>query len=605
MKGLALFAVDADGRRLWTHRFAGRVVSDNQGPLHLAVGAGRIVLATALEGGVDFGGGRLTTRGGGVLGTDVLVACFDLQGKLLYAQRFGDESPQHLDGVVLSATGEVVLSGTYEGDLASPLLPPALGTVSGYLLALGPDGVPRWGRRLGADARVASQRGVSLALDPSGDLLVAFAYGGLLDLGAESLPSGRGERGVVARFTADGRAREVRSLPSATSWLAPAFVAAAHEGGLVVGGEFFGDVDLGGGAAAGGSPDLFALRWDGAARFVAGYSFAHPLGAASAWVARPGAGVAVATVRDSNREPVVWLLDDDLRLRRLLSLPAAALAFDASGRLVVAHRHGIEKLSSAGDLQSCLATDACHREGLCSLVDGRCVATADDGCRVSEACREGGRCRAEAGTCVLGTDADCAASAVCRLEGACRAQGGACVASASGCAASDGCREGAACAFVDGRCARPPGFDCRQSPECAGRGRCAHGDEDAWRCAPGDDADCRRSENCRVWGTCSAGPWGGECHVGSAVDCRRSLRCLRDGFCSFGHDEGGIGSCALLGEAQCRASGGCRERGRCTFVVTPEWGPTCEARTDADCAASEACKKLGRCRYEARLCVGP
>ncbi len=73
------------------------------------------------------------------------------------------------------------------------------------------------------------------------------------------------------------------------------------------------------------------------------------------------------------------------------------------------------------------AATACSAEGRCSLVDGRCVATAAADCLASTECRALGHCSVfDLGMCGAVTDDDCKSSDRCTLFHQCVAQVGEC-----------------------------------------------------------------------------------------------------------------------------------------------------------------------------------
>jgi hypothetical protein len=71
---------------------------------------GNLVLAGALTGTVDFGGGPLTASGP----SDLFVAKLDAAGSFLSAQQYGDDGAQWASGLALHGNG-VVLSGDLQG----------------------------------------------------------------------------------------------------------------------------------------------------------------------------------------------------------------------------------------------------------------------------------------------------------------------------------------------------------------------------------------------------------------------------------------------------------------------------------------------------------
>ena len=90
---------------VWVRGFGD--ATDQVGPAHLAVDrAGNVVLAGALQGTIDAGGGQLTSLGA----SDVLVVKLDPAGNHLWSLRLGDAEPQQANAIALvGATGAAIV----------------------------------------------------------------------------------------------------------------------------------------------------------------------------------------------------------------------------------------------------------------------------------------------------------------------------------------------------------------------------------------------------------------------------------------------------------------------------------------------------------------
>jgi hypothetical protein len=94
------------GDQIWAKRF-GSTGQDIATGVATDAG-GNIVISGYFAGAVDFGGGPLTS-----VSTDVFVAKYDSAGAHTWSRRFGGADLQMGDGVAMSPTGEVTLTGFF------------------------------------------------------------------------------------------------------------------------------------------------------------------------------------------------------------------------------------------------------------------------------------------------------------------------------------------------------------------------------------------------------------------------------------------------------------------------------------------------------------
>lgn len=150
----------------------------------------------------------------------------------------------------------------------------------------------RWVKSAGDGA---TQFGYGVAID--GDAVyVVGEYGGTIDFGAGALEHGPAVSGYVARLDRDGRARWTRRIGGSGD--ASAYVVAAREGHVWVGGYFKGELE---GRASAGESDAYLLELD-----------------------ERGATVALRTFGDAGSQAITALAVDD---------DAIAIAGDFDGAL--------------------------------------------------------------------------------------------------------------------------------------------------------------------------------------------------------------------------------------------------------------------------------
>lgn len=256
-----------------------------------ASGAGPVNGAGATSGAGPNGGAGAASSGGG--------AGAGMPGPPRWAEAFGADGQQHLRGLASSPTGDLFLTGSFDGTLSFGAAPLAqAGPRSGYVAKLDAAGKAVWARALtGSDCASAA-----VAADPLGDLLVTGSVQGALKVGGTA--AGKGDGIFVLRLDAGGGLVWAATFgtsagPQPDRGIG---VAVTPAGTVVVTGAFHGAVDFGGGPLDGGSGSVFAValdaaahhlwsrRFDGVEAFVAAGAAGHVL------VAINGAGGVMTAV---------------------------------------------------------------------------------------------------------------------------------------------------------------------------------------------------------------------------------------------------------------------------------------------------------------------
>ncbi|MDC0669375.1 hypothetical protein [Nannocystis radixulma] len=304
------------GETMWVRSFGD---IENQAGLGLAVdSAGRIAVVGGFYQTVDFGGGPLTQEGF----IDAYVVVFDGDGEHVWSRDFGDDAHQVAYDVAITPADELVVIGTSAGTSdfgGGPL--PAAGGEDHFIAKYTPDGEHVWSRLFG-DA--TSQGGEpKVVIQPSGAIVAAGDFGGVIDFGTGPLPSagledvylatldGEGE-GVWARRFGDAERQTVRGLD-----VDPA------SGRIVISGSYRGSVDFGGGPlASAGNFDVFVAVFtaDGAPVWSRRFGDAAPQYNYAAAFAPNGDVLLTGTFEgtlDFGGAPLVSAGAEDLYLARL------------------------------------------------------------------------------------------------------------------------------------------------------------------------------------------------------------------------------------------------------------------------------------------------
>ncbi|MGK3994969.1 SBBP repeat-containing protein [Sorangium sp. So ce1024] len=216
-----------------------------------------VLVAGEFSGTLEFGGAPRTSAGG----RDGYVARLDAEGRELWLQTLGGRGFQAATGVAAAATGRVVVVGRFTGALTigDERLESAGGS-DVFVASFDADGRPLWSRRFGDGF---DQQARAVAMDEHGNAVVVGDFAGTLDLGGEPLESAGDLDVFVVSLDALGGHRWSKRFGDAGPQRARA-VAVDGAGDVVVGGEFSGTIDLGGGPRTTEAPQaVFVAKLDG------------------------------------------------------------------------------------------------------------------------------------------------------------------------------------------------------------------------------------------------------------------------------------------------------------------------------------------------------
>ncbi|WP_437967404.1 hypothetical protein WMF04_48995 [Sorangium sp. So ce260] len=184
--------LDPDGRHVWSRSYGD---PDSQSAAAVAVDPWDNVLVTGgFAGDVDFGGGP--RHGAGE--NDVFVLKLGPAGDHVWSRRFGGALRQDGTAIAADAAGNVAIGGFFRGRMRLACAPlESAGQEDVFLLKLDAAGHPLWSDRFG-DAE--SQTATDVAFDPSGDVLLTGYFDGALDLGGGPLVGQGGRDAFLAKL---------------------------------------------------------------------------------------------------------------------------------------------------------------------------------------------------------------------------------------------------------------------------------------------------------------------------------------------------------------------------------------------------------------------
>ena len=168
--GLGTVRLDGAGKLAWQKAYFGQVALDD---------AGNLLLAGALVGTQDFGGGPLSSQGG----SDIVVVKLGPQGQHVFSRAFGDAGEQQGQGIAVDAQGAALVTGVFDGtvDFGSGVLELKPGSCpaeawcksSGFATKLDAEGSSLWSVELGPMRAMAG-----VASDSHGNFVLSGALPG-------------------------------------------------------------------------------------------------------------------------------------------------------------------------------------------------------------------------------------------------------------------------------------------------------------------------------------------------------------------------------------------------------------------------------------------
>lgn len=194
-------------------------------------------------------------------------------GSVLWRHAYGDSSSQFARSVAVDSAGSGTITGEFRGsvDFGCGSLA-SVGAPDAFVAKLSPTGACEWSKVLGLNA--ASKFGRAVATDDNGDVVILGDFRGTIDLGCGPLSSNGSASDIfLARLSSSGACLWSSTFGDAASQNGRA-VAIDPERNIIIAGEFFGDLDLGGGPLVSqGDSDVYVAKFSlgGAYQWARGY----------------------------------------------------------------------------------------------------------------------------------------------------------------------------------------------------------------------------------------------------------------------------------------------------------------------------------------------
>ena len=183
---------DASGAHQWSQRYGSAGYETGYG---LALdGSGNVVVTGGFTGTVDLGGGNLVSAGS----LDMFIAKYDASGAHQWSERFGGTGDEFGYALAVDGLGNVVVTGTFQGtaDLGGGNLVSA-GQSDIFVAKYDASGAHQWSQGFGSPG---FDEGDAVAVDGSGNVVVTGNYQGTMDFGGGPLVSAGSNDIFLAKF---------------------------------------------------------------------------------------------------------------------------------------------------------------------------------------------------------------------------------------------------------------------------------------------------------------------------------------------------------------------------------------------------------------------
>jgi hypothetical protein len=250
MEDVFVAKFNSGGQLLWAKQFG-----DGQVQTSAGIGAdtnGNVYVTGNFKGSINFGGGALNQAG--VLFTDVFLAKLTPDGNFVWAQRFGDDLVQNVQGLTVDTAGDIIIAGYFQNDVnfGGAVLTSA-GMFDAFAAKFNSAGMHQWSRKFGDGM---DQYARAVTIDPAGNVYLVGEASGSIDFGGGAMPAPSNPSAYAAKLDSLGNGTWVKlSNGDATGKAYAKSVAVGPTGEVAVGGSFRGTFDLGGKAVMNGGVD--------------------------------------------------------------------------------------------------------------------------------------------------------------------------------------------------------------------------------------------------------------------------------------------------------------------------------------------------------------
>jgi fibronectin type 3 domain-containing protein len=242
-----------NGTVAWAKRFGGPY--DDIGESIAVDASGNVVVTGRFQGTADLGAGMASAGG-----YDIFLAKYSgIDGRLLWSKRIGGTGSDEGAAVAVDSSGNIFLTGQFFGsvDFGGGAATNASSYVQAFLAKYSTDGAFVWAKRFGkllATAPATSGSGRSVAVDPSGNVIMAGNYYGAVDFGSGPLSVFGGTDVYVGKFAgSDGHCLWSKGFGDPSDQHATS-VASDVAGNVILTGDFLDSINFGGSVLPSSAP---------------------------------------------------------------------------------------------------------------------------------------------------------------------------------------------------------------------------------------------------------------------------------------------------------------------------------------------------------------
>jgi hypothetical protein len=245
--------IESGANHLWSKRF-GDTSAQNSYAI-AADSTNNVLLSGSFEGSVDFGGGPLASAGK----SDVFIARLDSTGSHVFSKSFGDGDLQESFAVAAGASGDAVITGSFQGntDFGGGVL--SAGSLNVFIAKYGSAGDHVFSKQSGI---AVDQHADSITADSSDNACVLGSFDGILNFTGTPLASKGNIDIFVASLDGSGNALWAKGFGD-LGFQAGTGIVRDSMGDLLLTGAFANSIDFGGGPLPGtGLTDIFLAKLD-------------------------------------------------------------------------------------------------------------------------------------------------------------------------------------------------------------------------------------------------------------------------------------------------------------------------------------------------------
>jgi len=275
------------GSTVWSKVFGGQM-SHAAGSSVATDATGNVVVTGGMSGTVDFGGGPLSSTGGGA----VFVAKYNPNGEHLWSTSYGGQGNAAGHSITIDGTGDVLTTGTF-----MVAIDPGGGTFTSagngdvFIAKHDANGTHLWSKSFGG---LMSDYGNEVTIDEAGNVLVSGSFKESVDLGAGPLTSAGGSDVFVVKYHPNGTHVWSKRFGGPGDDTSHA-ITTDSAGEVLLTGSFQNTIDLGGGPLDGvGVQDIFVAALGPSDDHLWSKSYGGPGNAAGKSLVVNAAGVIVA-----------------------------------------------------------------------------------------------------------------------------------------------------------------------------------------------------------------------------------------------------------------------------------------------------------------------